>query len=258
MSQDIWTQCAPKFKFVTYEGKPWRVVEAQYVIATRKLVDSDEEQAILEDLIDAVKPPVPYDEECKRFHYLLWTPFRYPPLERGSRLGTPDRRGIWYGSERIDTAFAEKAYYTFLFRSGSRAEFGVFEAAITVFRARVETAFCADLTRPPFKKHEDELASPMSYAVSQKVGSELRDRGTEAILFKSARCEDGGLNIAATKLSAFQTRRPEEDTSWFCISSERTVEFKPVGLQTVKVSRAVFRRSGFEIDGRLPVPQVRQ
>ena len=95
MSPDIWTQCGPKFKFTAYEGRPWRVVEAQHVVATRKLVDSDEEQSILEDLLDSAKPPKPYDEECKSYHYLLWTPFRYPPLQYGSRLGSPERRGLW-------------------------------------------------------------------------------------------------------------------------------------------------------------------
>ncbi len=260
MSQDIWTQCAPKFKFTAYQGKPWRVVEAQHIVATRKLVDSDEEQAILEELIDNAKPPQPHDDECNRYHYLLWTPFRYPPLKHGSRLGTSDRRGLWYGSENIETAFAEKAYYSFLFRSGSHADFGVFETSITVFAAQVKTKSCADLTRPPFHKFEKDLAAPNSYTASQKVGSELRDRGAEVIRFKSARCAELGFNIAVTKISAFQARKPVEDGSWFCVSSAETVEFKPLGLQAIQVptDRTVFRRSDFELDGNFPTPQLKK
>ena len=257
MSRDIWTQCAPKFKFCSYDGSPWRVVEAQHVIATRKLVDSDEEQAVLEGLIDEAKPPHPYDEECKRYHYLLWTPFRYPPLLYGSRLGTPDRRGIWYGSEKIETAFAEKAYYTFLLRAGSRADFGVFETAITVFSAHVRSKLCADLMKAPFEKFEEELTAPDSYAVSQRVGTELRERGAEVIRFTSARCPDRGANVAITQIPVFQDRKPTQDCSWFCISSENAVEFKPVGLQEIDVARKVFQKSDFEVNGKFPSPAVR-
>ncbi len=262
MSLDIWTQCAPKFKFTAYLGKPWRVVEAQHIVATRKLVDSDEEQAILEELIDKAKPPLPYprphDEECKRYHYLLWTPFRYPPLKHGSRLGSSDRRGLWYGSEKIETAFAEKAYYAFLFRSGSHADFGVFETSITVFAAQVKTKSCADLTRAPFNKFEKDLVTPNSYTASQRIGSELRDRGAEVIRFKSARCAEHGFNIAVTKISAFQARKPVEDGSWFCISSADTVEFKPFGLQAIQVptERTVFRCTDFELGGKIDFPRL--
>lgn len=255
MSRDIWTRCAPKFKFARYKGEPWRVVEAQHVIATRKLVDSDEEQELLEEVIDDAKPLRPYDRECANYHYLLWTPFRYPPLKHGSRLGTPDRRGLWYGSEKIKTAFAEKAYYTLLFREGSRADFGVFETPVTVFNVPIATSAGVDLTRSPFKEFESDLASPVSYAASHRVGRELRDLGAEVICFKSARCPEGGLNIAVTTIAVFQKRRPQDHSSWFCVSSRNSVEFKPVGIQAEKPKRVVFRRGEFEVDGVLPRAQ---
>ena len=256
MSQDIWTQCAPKFKFSAYDGSPWRVVEAQHVIATRKLVDSDEEQMILESLIDDAKPPKSYNEECRSYHYLLWTPFRYPPLKYGSRLGSPDRRGLWYGSKEIETAFAEKAYYTFLFRAGSTADFGVFDSVVTVFCVPVSSRKCVNLTKAPFVEFEKDLSSPVSYADSQGVGSNLLDLGAEVICFRSARCLSGGMNVAVTKISAFQKAAPQEDTSWFCVSSDQAVEFKPVGLQSVSVRRTVFKKSQFEVAGKLPAPAV--
>lgn len=259
MSPDIWTQCAPEFNFRSYEGTPWRVVEAQHLVATRKLVDSEEEQQILEELIEEAKPPVPslvpHDENCTSYHYLLWTPFRYPPLRHGSRLGSPDRRGLWYGSETIETAFAEKAYYTFLFRSGSEADFGVFETSITAFCAYVSTKACANLTKPPFSRFQSELSSPTSYSTSQKVGAELVDRGTEVISFKSARCPEGGLNYGVAVISVFRERKPREFSSWFCVSSADTVEFKPVGFQ-ISARRTVFHKSEFEVKRRIPSPQV--
>ena len=83
-----------------------RIVEAQHQYATRKLVDSDHEQYLLEQLIDAAKPPKPSESRFADLHYLLYSPFRYPPLPYGSRFGRRFERGIWYGAEHIDTVLA--------------------------------------------------------------------------------------------------------------------------------------------------------
>ena len=86
-------------------GRFHRVVEAQFRNSTRKLCDSDEEQEVLEKLIDErAKAPVPAGFEA--LHYLLYTPFRHPPLRNGSRFGTRQERGILYGARELPTAFA--------------------------------------------------------------------------------------------------------------------------------------------------------
>src|SRR5204862_2427670 len=96
MSSSIWTRCAGDSELRALRASPWRAVEAQHQVSTRKLVDSAEEQELLEELIDRTKPP---DMTAGKTHYLLATPFRYPPLRHGSRFGTRHERGIWYGSE---------------------------------------------------------------------------------------------------------------------------------------------------------------
>ena len=53
----------------------WRGVEAQHRVATMKLVDTLEEQAELERLLEDSKPPLP--RGTASLHYLLMTPFRY-------------------------------------------------------------------------------------------------------------------------------------------------------------------------------------
>ncbi len=63
----------------------FRVAESQQKVATNTLVDTLQEQRILEELLDRVKPPIPYD--CQQYDYLVYTPFRYPPLKHGSRFG---------------------------------------------------------------------------------------------------------------------------------------------------------------------------
>jgi len=85
MSSSIWTRCAGDSELKPLRLQPWRAVEAQHQLSTRKLVDSAEEQTLLEELIDGAKPPETFGG---KFHYLLSTPFRYPPLPHGSRFGT--------------------------------------------------------------------------------------------------------------------------------------------------------------------------
>src|SRR3954464_4226566 len=111
MSSSIWTRCAGVSEIRPLRASAYRAVEAQHQVSTRKLVDSSEEQILLEELIDSAKPP---DVTRGRSHYLLSTPFRYPPLLHGSRFGARHERGIWYGSETRRTAFAEVAYYRFV------------------------------------------------------------------------------------------------------------------------------------------------
>ena len=74
MSSSIWTRCAGGSEIVALRLEPWRVVEGQHQVSTRKLVASDAEQAVLEDLIETVKPG---RLAPARLHYLLATPFRY-------------------------------------------------------------------------------------------------------------------------------------------------------------------------------------
>ena len=53
------------------------------MVSTLKLVDTLAEQALLEDILEESKPPVP--PECRHLHYLLSTPFRYGAPYRRAR-----------------------------------------------------------------------------------------------------------------------------------------------------------------------------
>src|SRR6478735_1302803 len=121
MSPSIWTRCAARFKPRRIAASAFRAVEDQHVNSTRKLVDSDDEQAVLEALIDGAKPPMPELPRITKLHYLLATPFRHPPLRHGSRFGTRQEMGIFYCAEERAVLFAEKAYYAFLFLAGTSA-----------------------------------------------------------------------------------------------------------------------------------------
>ncbi len=221
-------------------------------MATRKLVGSLEEQELLEDLIERGKPQAPPGEEFRRLHYLLSTPFRYPPLRHGSRFATRFERSLWYGSRDLRAAFAEAAYYRLLFLEGTTAELPRLEVGLTAFRARVRTGRGIDLTAEPFRRHEARISSPVSYGDSQALGAAMRAAGVEAIRYHSARDREGGVNLALFTPRAFAAKKPEEPETWHCVASRAGVEFLAAGL--FEKRRFEFPRGDFEVERRLPAP----
>jgi hypothetical protein len=248
MSSSIWTQCAGRTRVRPLAGEAWRVVEPQHLVATRKLVDSDAEQQLLEELIEATKPPLP----DRRLDYLLTTPFRYPPLRYGSRFGTRAQRGIWYGSVAQRTAFAETAYYRLLFLEGTRAPLAPLMVELSAFRASFRTEHGVDLAALPFAEHRDRISSPVSYRESQRLGYEMREAEVSAFRYWSARDRQGGLNVGLFTPKAFSSRKPTVPETWACVVASDGVEMTKKDV----FARTSFRfpRSEFEVEGRLPAP----
>jgi hypothetical protein len=230
---------------------PWRVVEAQHQVSTRKLVDSNEEQVLLEEMIDRVKPP---DVTRGRLHYLLSTPFRYPPLAHGSRFGGRHERGIWYGSLERRSAFAEVAYYRLLFLEGTRASLGTVTTALTAFTARVRTARGIDLVLPPFDAYRRAIASPTSYASSQPLGAAMRSAGVEAFRFPSARDAESGVNVGVFVVTVFGNTKPKSLETWHCSASRERVEITKGDY--FKRDSFAFPRTQFLVKGVLPAPAL--
>ena len=103
-----------------FAGRCWRLVEAQHRVSTLKLTDTLAEQALLEQLIDETKPPLP--PECRHLDYLLAAPFRYGPYPEGSRFRRAGRTpGVFYASQTPATAVAETAFHRLLFFADSPA-----------------------------------------------------------------------------------------------------------------------------------------
>lgn len=253
MSSSIWTQCAERFEPGRLSGPAWRAVESQHVTSTRKLVDSDDEQQVLEALIDTAKPPWPSGRRFIGLHYLLATPFRHPPLRYGSRFGTRRERGIFYCAERQATVFAEKAYYVLLFLEGTEANLDPLTRPLTVFQVRVSTKKGADLTKAPFDRHVEAVSSPSTYRDSQPLGAAMRAAGITAFRFRSARDPDGGANLGLFE-PVFSSKKPINAEQWICTATRARVELKPG--PAVMRSRTRFTRDAFEVEGALPMPGV--
>ncbi len=212
--------------FCSYSNDIYRIVEGQHFIATRKLVDNDDEQQILEDILDASKPPAPTHNARGALHYLLYTPFRYPPLKSGGRFHLRTEQSIFYGAEDLNTAMAEAAYGRFLFLHHTQAQFEPMQVPYTHFVVRVQSDAALKLHETPFHAYTPEISSPVSYRHSQALGARMRSLGTTLFVYPSAR-KPSGLNVGLFTPEVFLHNKPlrGRDGHWSVFISAETVEF---------------------------------
>jgi len=230
----------------------FRVAESQQKVATNTLVDTLEEQQMLEEMLDRVKPRVPQD--CEKFDYLIYTPFRYPPLKHGSRFGKKLHPSIFYGSKNIESAFAELAYYRFVYYDG------MMTAPKNKQKVTQHASFSVDLqaekgvalNEPPFNKHKNKISNPTNYVVSQKIGEEMRDKGVEAFSYYSARAVDK-VNIGIFTCKAIKSLVPDALNHWSCITRDKSVTIRSLDDRWSNIS---FELDQFLVDGVLPSPAV--
>jgi hypothetical protein len=237
---------APRLRL---RGRVWRLVESQEQVATNELVDSLEEQALLEELLETTKPRRAPGTE--KLHYLLATPFRYPPLRWGSRFGRAWEPALFYASNESDTALTEAAYYRLLFWSGmARApRSGRFTSQHTLFAVPIDTRSGLRLQAPPFDAIDDELRHPSRYDTTQALGTQMREAGIEAFEYRSARRrDDEALNTALFVPGALSARTPDAQQPWLCETRMASVVFAGEG-RTLR-----FELERFLIDGQLPQP----
>jgi len=227
------------------------VVESQEQVATMSLVDDLDEQSALEQLLDDTKPR--YRPGTTGLHYLLSTPFRYPPLRHGSRFGRRHESSIFYGSLSRDTARAEAAYYRLLFWHGQTVPPAApYTTQHTVFEADYATEHGLQLQRPACAEHRSALTDPADYRATQALGVAMREAGIAAFEAPSARCPRGGDNVGLFEPAALACTRPTASEGCLCRTG---------GDQVVFISRAVARTLSFQLqqfalDGVLPQPAV--
>ena len=241
MDFNIWRSCEGEKFISAFSYTPWRVVEAQHVSSSRDLVDSIEEHILLEDLLESSKPDVNQDS-----HYLIFTPFRYPPLEYGSRFGQIHEPSIWYGALNINTAFCEVAYYRLKFLADTEANLGYIDIPMTAFSSYLETSKGIDLTTEPFDKYKDYISNKQSYVYSQQLGAMMRDSLIQSFIYFSARDINNGKNIAAFTADVFMKKSSsyiKDSQSWRCVASKNTIEFERFEL--TKKTRLAFSSNDF-------------
>lgn len=228
-------------------GELRRLVESQEEVATSRLVSSLARQAVLEDLLEATKPP----RRDVGLHYLLATPFRYPPLKHGSRFGGRHEPSLFYGSRETRTVLAEAAYYRFVFWHGMTAPPAAkLDTQHTLFGAQWRTARGLRLQAPPFDAHRARLTDPADYAATQALGAVMRAAGVEAFEFVSARDAAGGLNVALFTPKALAKKQPAWQEAWLCELTGVHVRFRAARGREMHD----FSLAAFQVNGALPWP----
>lgn len=214
MPSRTWTPAALSSERRRLSGICWRVVEAQHRVSTMKLVDTLDEQSVLESLVEEAKPPVP--PECRHLHYLLATPFRYgAPYPAGSRFRragmTP---GVFYASKTSSTAIAEMTFHRLLFFADSpHTPWPKDSGDLTAFSVRLQTLAAIDLTRPPFDVDRARWTHRTDYAACQALAEMARHADVDVLRYSSARDADG-INVALLACRAFEGREPIERQTW--------------------------------------------
>ncbi|MEZ4265946.1 MAG: RES family NAD+ phosphorylase [Myxococcota bacterium] len=220
------------------------------MVSTRKLVDSDDEQRLLDAMLDSSGPA--RAPESYKLHPLLAGPLRPPPLAYGSRFGDTSERGIWYGALEPRTAFAEAAFYRLLFVGDSEAKLEPLILELLLFSVPVSSKCGVDLTKPPFDAYEHLIGSRESYAETQRLGTAMREAEVEAFLYPSARDPERGTNVGVFSARAFASDRPSTPTAWVCHLGKDAVEISEKSV--FERRRVRFERRQFELNGELVLP----
>lgn len=236
MSLPTWTPNELRSEAKQWEGPAWRLVEAQNIISTRKLVASVGEQNILDEILDESKPKVP--EACRHLDFLLFTPFRYRPYPHGSRFRPAGMtNGVFYAALEYETAVAEMAYYRMKFYQDSPGLVAPENAPeYTAFQVDVRTPFALDLTEGPFVQFEEYWTRDKDYGPCQALAETAREAGVEVILSRSVRDPKGRKNVNVLSCAAFAKPNPVQMQTWriladnvsataYCQSPNSVLEF---------------------------------
>lgn len=203
----------------------WRAVEAQHMVATMGLVDSLDEQHVLEQILETSKPPSP--PHYRQLDFLIFTPFRYTSTYP-SRFRRPNAPGIWYGAVDRQTACAEVGYWRWQFLMDSDGlKDGDLRFESTLFQAKVVGAR-VNLTRPPWSALSAHWRHPTDYAACQALADVARTQGVQWIQYGSARHPEGTC-AAVLDATCLRLHEPHHQETWTCKITASTVIFRHRG-----------------------------
>lgn len=220
----------PDITFGRFDSSIDRIVERQEDSATTRITEDLVEQQMLEEMLEDNKPGTLNSS----ISYLLGTPFRYPPLDYGSRFGTRHDRWIFYGSLDTETCLRECGYYRFKL---------LFDMAVpppnpvncehTMFSVQLTAGRCVDLFAPAYSPIRKDLVSVESYETTHRVGQKARAANAQMLVFQSAR--GSGKNVAVFEDSVF-TSEPLNQRLWMSqVRADRVMFRGEQGLLQIPV-----------------------
>jgi len=221
---------------VALRGTVLRLVQQQGINSLEPLVDNLEQLARLEAMVETSHP-------------LLTTPFRYLPLRHGSRFGSRQYRGMFYGSRSRSGCLVEGAYYGLLFWEGLidppaapiRRRQTLFSVLLNASRALRLQAIAAESAQA-------SLRDPLAYGPTQQLGAWMRDQGIGAFEYLSARSRDALVQVGVFTPAVFQSTPFDQVEISTEISADHTTF---LCHDDGKLHR--FGRELFMIEGAFPV-----
>lgn len=243
----MWTPGALSSEARSWSGIVWRAVESQSRASTMRLVDTLEDQEILEGLLDDNKPPLP--EACEGLHYLLATPFRYASYPEGSRFRRASQpEGAFYASADIRTALAELAFHRLLFyRESPDAALPRTPVEHTGFAVRCATDRLIDLSMPPLNRDAAIWTAHNDYTGCQALADAARAGDIEILRSCSVRTPDADHNLTLLSPAVFRDTAPRELQTWHVFVRADRVQ---VTCEAPR-QRHEFTVAGFAADVRL-------
>ncbi len=214
MALPTWIQDALRSEIKPLKGQYWRCVEAQHIVSTLQLVDSLEDQALLEDILEETKPPIP--TECAGLHWLYSTPFRYGLYPSGSRFRKAGRTpGVYYASKHPRTAIIETAFHILLFYVESPGTpFPERPSEHTMFDVSINTGLAISLIEKPFIDASNLWMHPNAYSSCQELEVLAREADVKVIQYASVRDPEKLENIAILDCTAFASKAPHIQKNW--------------------------------------------
>ena len=205
----------------------WRAVEAQHKVSTMRLVNNQlDDQILLEDMIEAAKPPVP--DNVRNLHWLLFTPFRYRPRPPGSRFRAPQDLGVFYGAFERRTACAEAGYWKWRFVQDSEGLTKLDAHNMSLFVASIDTQ-AIDLRQPPYTKQRNVWMHPSDYTQTQGLARKAREVSAGAIIYESVRDMEHGGCVAVLSPEALARKTPKPESWFLTITNEGAVWQRELG-----------------------------
>lgn len=238
MSFTTWTPLALLSSARQWRGSVWRIVDAQYTAGAMKLVDSREEQDILDSLLDAQQPSLP--EVFRTLDPLLSAPFRAHPLRTGSRFRAATDPGVFYGAQKVDTACAEQGYWRWKFLNDAPDLQDIKPVPHIAFEVDI-TTLAIDLRDKLFARDAAQWNHPTSYAATQALARSARSANLGGIRYASVRDPEHGECIAVLTPAAFAANSPHpvRETWWLRVRrtevlwrcEQRSLVFSPADWQ---------------------------
>lgn len=218
MSFTTWTPHAVASERRYWRGQAWRLVEAQHVASTMKLVDSQVEQNWLEELLETSKPVVLPTKIP--MHYLAQAPFRYPPPPGGSRFRGPNDSGVFYGAECVRTSCAELGYWRWRFVQDADDLSELPPVAHTAFCIDLEGRL-VDLRCEPFVRDCAAWMDPDHYSATQAFARVARESAVDMIRYQSVRDPKLGWCAAVLNPEALAPQPdPATQTWWLAVRAD--------------------------------------